>query len=128
MDVNIIYLPYNIGGCQWVLIVLHIVNVRINVWDLFIDLTLEVDLDKELNNIRCVVLALLHHSCVFTVKPILPPTSWPVCHVRYIPQQMVTGDCGIYCYKFFFVVVYLCGVLREIVMKFQKLFLYIEIM
>ncbi|KAA0067914.1 Ulp1-like peptidase [Cucumis melo var. makuwa] len=69
MDVNFIYMPYNIKGCHCVLIRLHMVEGKINVWDSFIDLTLDLDLDKELDNMRCVVPILLHRGDVFTMKP-----------------------------------------------------------
>ncbi|KAA0063469.1 hypothetical protein E5676_scaffold110G00160 [Cucumis melo var. makuwa] len=69
LDIYFIYMPYNIGRCHWILIVLDMVEGRINVWGSFIDLTSEADLDKECDNMRCVVSTLLHRHGVFTVKP-----------------------------------------------------------
>ncbi|KAA0051325.1 Ulp1-like peptidase [Cucumis melo var. makuwa] len=67
-------MPYNIEGCDWVLIMLDMVVGQINIWDSFIDLTLDLDLMKELDNMRCVVPALLHLDGIFMLKPNLPLT------------------------------------------------------
>ncbi|KAA0046525.1 uncharacterized protein E6C27_scaffold114G00410 [Cucumis melo var. makuwa] len=53
----------------------------INVWDSCIDLMLQVSLDKELDNMRCIVSTLLHCNGVFIVKLNLPSTLWLVYHV-----------------------------------------------
>ncbi|TYK23889.1 uncharacterized protein E5676_scaffold419G00680 [Cucumis melo var. makuwa] len=47
---------------------------QINIWDSFIDLTLDLYLMKELDNMRCVVPALLHLDGIFMLKPNLPLT------------------------------------------------------
>ena len=58
MDMDFIYMPYNIRGCHWILIVLGMIKRQINVWDSFIDLTL-ANLDNKLDNMRCVVPTLM---------------------------------------------------------------------
>lgn len=77
------------------------VEGRIVVWDLFINLTSNLDLVKELDKMRCVVPALLYHGGIFILKPNLPKTRWPLYRIHDAPQQMGSGDCEIHCYKYF---------------------------
>lgn len=101
MNVDCIYIPYNIGWCHWISSMMDMVEGWINICNLFNDLTSDLDLVKELDKMWCVVLTLLHRRCVFTLKPNLVETLSPLYHVRDALPQMGLGNCEIYCSKFF---------------------------
>lgn len=65
MDVDFIYIPYKMKGCHWILAMLDMVEGPIMVSDSLVDLTSNLELMKELDNIRCVVPTLLHRCGVF---------------------------------------------------------------
>ncbi|KGN61233.1 hypothetical protein Csa_005995 [Cucumis sativus] len=61
------------------------VEGRIMVRDLFIDLMMDLNLTEELNNMRYVVPAPLNCGGIFMLKPNLRGKSWPLYHNQDVP-------------------------------------------
>ncbi|XP_022155154.1 uncharacterized protein LOC111022296 [Momordica charantia] len=100
-EVEAVYLPFNVNDNHWVMICIDFVEGEIVVWDSLMAITPDASLEEQLNVMRAVIPPLLHKSQAITVRPNLPMTPWRISRVTSTPQQFGSGDCGIFCVKYF---------------------------
>ncbi|XP_022156568.1 uncharacterized protein LOC111023442 [Momordica charantia] len=100
-EVEAVYLPFNVNGNHWVMICIDFVEGEIVVWDSLRAITSYASLEEQLKVMHTVIPSLLHKSQVIAVRPNLPMTPWRIRRVTSTPEQFSSGDCGIFCVKYF---------------------------
>ncbi|XP_022154364.1 uncharacterized protein LOC111021646 [Momordica charantia] len=101
MDVDAVYLPYNIGGVHWIVICIDFDEGELIVWDSFMNMTPLPQLEQELKPMITIIPTLICRVGVHLYKPNIPLTPWRIRRVSSAPQQGMDGDCGIFCINFF---------------------------
>ncbi|XP_022159362.1 uncharacterized protein LOC111025779 [Momordica charantia] len=101
LDLDVVYLPYNIGGNHWIMVHIDLQDDEIIMWDLMRSMTPFPTLESELRLMTVVLSALMHRAGVQVLRQTLPYMPWRIHQVTSAPQQSGSGDCGMFCVKYF---------------------------
>lgn len=100
MNVDVVYVPYNIGGTHWIMVFIVFEEGELIVWDSFVAMTPLPDLEHALKTMSCIDLALICKAGVRLKRSDIPIMPCRIRRVSSTPQEG-DGDCGIFCVKYF---------------------------
>lgn len=99
--VDALYMPFNLGRDHWVLLCADFKLGHVIVTDSLVALTPDDELEKELRTVCTILPHLLLAGDYRKTNRELPPAPWYCRRRKAIPQQVDSGDCGIFAAKFF---------------------------